>query len=59
LKPRFFATPADFRAWLAKNHASAPELWAGFHKVHTGKPSMTWPQSVDEALSAGRRARSG
>ncbi len=53
MKPRFFAKPADFRAWLEGNHASAPELWVGFHKVHTGKPSLTWPQSVDEALCFG------
>ena len=53
MKPRFFATPAKFRAWLEKNHASAAELWVGYRKVHTGKPSITWPQSVDEALCFG------
>jgi uncharacterized protein YdeI (YjbR/CyaY-like superfamily) len=53
MKPRFFATPAAFRAWLAKHHASAKELVVGFHKRHTGKPSLTWPQSVDEALCFG------
>ncbi|MBC8021643.1 MAG: YdeI/OmpD-associated family protein [Burkholderiales bacterium] len=53
MKARYFATPADFRAWLSKNHATAPELWVGFHKVHTGMPSITWPQSVDEALCFG------
>ena len=51
--PRFFATPAAFRAWLAKHHATARELLVGFHKVDSGKPSMTWPQSVDEALCFG------
>ena len=53
MKPRFFATPAKFRAWLEGNHVTAKELWVGFHKVHTGKPSITWPQSVDEALCFG------
>jgi uncharacterized protein YdeI (YjbR/CyaY-like superfamily) len=53
VKPRFFATQAKWRAWLEKNHASAAELWVGFHKVHTGKPSISWPQSVDEALCFG------
>jgi uncharacterized protein YdeI (YjbR/CyaY-like superfamily) len=53
VKPRFFATQAKWRAWLEKNHASAAELWVGFHKVHTGKPSINWPQSVDEALCFG------
>lgn len=50
---RFFRTPAEFRAWLAKHHASANELWVGFHKKDTGKPSITWPESVDEALCVG------
>jgi uncharacterized protein YdeI (YjbR/CyaY-like superfamily) len=52
-RPRFFATPAAFRAWLAEHHATASVLWVGFHKVGTGRPSITWPQSVDEALCAG------
>lgn len=49
----YFASAAEFRRWLAKNHATARELWVGFHKRATGKPSMTWPQSVDEALCYG------
>jgi uncharacterized protein YdeI (YjbR/CyaY-like superfamily) len=53
MKPRFFATPQDFRAWLAKRHATESELLVGFWKTHTGKPSLTWPESVDEALCAG------
>jgi uncharacterized protein YdeI (YjbR/CyaY-like superfamily) len=53
IKPLYFATPEEFRAWLAANHATARELWVGFHKVGTGRPSLTWPQSVDEALCAG------
>jgi uncharacterized protein YdeI (YjbR/CyaY-like superfamily) len=53
MKPRFFKTPEDFRAWLEKNHETASELLVGFHKVDSGKPSITWPQSVDEALSFG------
>ena len=52
-RPRFFASPARFRAWLEKHHADATELWVGFHKRDTGKPSITWPQSVDEALCFG------
>ena len=52
-KPRYFATPADFRAWLTANHATAPELLVGFHKIGSGKPSITWPESVDEALCFG------
>lgn len=53
MKPVFFKSPAEFRAWLAKNHATQKELLVGFHKVNTGKPSLTWPQSVDEALCYG------
>ena len=52
-RPRFFATPAKFRAWLDKNHARRTELLVGFYKVGSGKPSMTWSESVDEALCYG------
>lgn len=49
----FFATPAEFRAWLEAHHASARELWVGYRKQGSGLPSMTWPESVDEALCFG------
>jgi uncharacterized protein YdeI (YjbR/CyaY-like superfamily) len=49
----FFETPDDFRVWLAENHDTADELWVGFHKKATGKPSITWPEAVDEALCVG------
>ncbi|MGH9577602.1 MAG: YdeI/OmpD-associated family protein [Terriglobales bacterium] len=52
-QPRFFRSPAAFRQWLAKHHASASELWVGYHKKDSGKPSITWPESVDEALCCG------
>jgi uncharacterized protein YdeI (YjbR/CyaY-like superfamily) len=51
--PRFFPTPAAFRKWLAAYHSKAEELWVGFYKKNTGKPSITWPESVDEALCFG------
>ena len=51
--PKFFRTPADFRKWLEKNHATAPVLWVGFYKKDSGKPSITWPEAVDEALCFG------
>jgi uncharacterized protein YdeI (YjbR/CyaY-like superfamily) len=50
---KFFATPGQFRHWLARNHATATELVVGFHKRATGTPCMTWPESVDEALCFG------
>ena len=52
-KVRFFPTPAHLREWFATNHETATELWAGFYKKETGKPSITWPESVDEALCCG------
>jgi uncharacterized protein YdeI (YjbR/CyaY-like superfamily) len=51
--PVFFATPAELRAWLEANHDSATELWVGFFKKGSGKPSVTWPEVVDEALCVG------
>jgi len=51
--PVFFSSPGEFGKWLARHHDKSTELWVGFHKVHTGEPSLTWPQSVDEALCYG------
>ena len=53
MKPRFFKTPSAFRKWLAAHHAKETALWVGFHKKNSGKPSITWPESVEEALSFG------
>jgi uncharacterized protein YdeI (YjbR/CyaY-like superfamily) len=52
-KPTYFATPAAFRTWLETHHASSSELLVGFYKKGSGKPSITWPESVDEALCFG------
>jgi uncharacterized protein YdeI (YjbR/CyaY-like superfamily) len=49
----FFATPADFRKWLRVHHEKSPEQWVGFYRKATGRPSITWPESVDEALCVG------
>ncbi len=51
--PVFFATPEEFRAWLEENHATARELWVGYTKKGAGRASITWPESVDEALCFG------
>ena len=51
--PRFFESAGAFRAWLVKNAATASELLVGYHKVATGRPSMSWSESVDEALCFG------
>jgi uncharacterized protein YdeI (YjbR/CyaY-like superfamily) len=53
MKPTFFATPAKFRAWLEQNHDKCQELIVGFYKRDSGKPSITWPESVDAALCYG------
>lgn len=49
----FFATPADFRKWLQAHHQRSREQWVGFYKKGSGRPSITWPESVDEALCFG------
>jgi uncharacterized protein YdeI (YjbR/CyaY-like superfamily) len=51
--PEFFSSPAQWRTWLEKHHADADELVVGFWKTSSGKPSMTWSESVDEALCFG------
>lgn len=53
MEPTFFATPSAFRAWLQKRHDKEQELWIGFHKRGSGKPSITWPEAVDAALCFG------
>jgi uncharacterized protein YdeI (YjbR/CyaY-like superfamily) len=52
-EPTFFATPDDFRAWFQQHHATAKELLVGFYKKGSGLPSITWPESVDQALCFG------
>ena len=49
----YFETQQDFRQWLEKNHDKMAELLVGFYKVNSGKPSITWSQSVDQALCFG------
>lgn len=51
--PTFFATPDAFRAWLDAHHATADHLWVGYYKKATGKASVTWADTVDEALCYG------
>ena len=53
MKIKHFRSASDFRRWLEKNHATARELWVGYHKKSSNQPSMTWPESVDEALCFG------
>ena len=53
MMPVFFESPAALRHWLEKNHATARELIVGFYKKHTGRPSLTWPELVDQVLCFG------
>lgn len=53
LSPHFFATPQAFRAWLEAHASTAAQVLVGFYKVDTGRPSMRWSESVDEALCFG------
>jgi len=52
-KPVFFSSPKAFRAWLQKRHAKERELWVGFQKKGSGRPSITLPEAVDAALCFG------
>lgn len=49
----FFSTAEEFGNWLAENHLKLTEQWVGFYKVKSGKPSMSWSESVDQALCYG------
>ena len=53
MKPTFFKTPSDLRKWFEKYHDKEQELLVGFYKKDSGKASITWPESVDEALCFG------
>ena len=53
MEPTFFATPDDFRAWRQEHHEAESELLVGFYKKGSGRPSITWPESVDQALCFG------
>ncbi|MCT9930969.1 YdeI/OmpD-associated family protein [Planotetraspora sp. A-T 1434] len=53
MEPTFFATPDELRAWFSANHVTESELWVGYYKKGTRKPSITWPESVDQALCFG------
>ena len=52
-KPIFFSTQILFREWLSKNHNQEIELFVGFYKLKSGYSSMTWSESVDQALCFG------
>jgi len=53
VKPRFFATPEELRAWFERHHETESELLLGYYKKGSGKPTLTWSESVEEALCFG------
>lgn len=53
MPPVFFTTPVELRRWFRIHHATTDELWVGFYKKGSGQPSISWPESVDEALCVG------
>src|SRR6266480_3804196 len=53
MKIKYFKSAHDFRRWMEKNHAITQELWVGYYKKSSRQPSITWPESVDEALCFG------
>jgi uncharacterized protein YdeI (YjbR/CyaY-like superfamily) len=53
MEARFFASPEEWHAWLEEHHDTEAEVLVGYWKRGTGRPSLTWPESVDEALCFG------
>ncbi len=53
MKPKFFRDAQALRSWLVKNHDKQTELWVGMYKKSSGKPSITWPEVVDQCLCFG------
>ena len=53
MKPRFFKSGAEFRAWLEANHGAAPELLMGFYRKESGKSGITYAEALDEVLCFG------
>ena len=53
MNPVYFQDQDEFRKWLEMNHNKESEIIVGYYKVGTGKPAMTWSQSVDQAICFG------
>lgn len=53
MDPLFFKNKNELRKWFDKNHNLLTEQWIGYYKVNSGKESVTWSESVDEALCFG------
>ena len=53
VKPVFMRSRTIWRRWLERHHARKKELWLAYYKAHTGKPSVTYVEAVEEALCFG------
>jgi uncharacterized protein YdeI (YjbR/CyaY-like superfamily) len=53
MRPTFFKSGADFRAWLEAHHRAETELLVGFHKKASRKKGITYQEALDEALAFG------
>ena len=53
MKPIYFSSPQEFYDWLEEHHESDTEVYVGYWKKHTWKPSLTWSEAVDQALCFG------
>jgi len=53
MDPLYFASAAEFGAWLTEHHATETAVYVGYWKKATGRPTLTWPEAVDEALRFG------
>ncbi|MET8147972.1 YdeI/OmpD-associated family protein [Actinoplanes sp. NPDC005259] len=53
MEPVFFADAAELRAWFAEHHADAPELFVGYYKKHTGRPTVQHHEAIEQALCFG------
>jgi uncharacterized protein YdeI (YjbR/CyaY-like superfamily) len=53
METTFFPTPDDLRKWFTEHHEREQEVWVGYYKKASGKPSITWPESVDQAICFG------
>jgi uncharacterized protein YdeI (YjbR/CyaY-like superfamily) len=42
-----------WRAWLAKHHRTAPEIWLVYYRKASGKPRVEYNDAVEEALCYG------
>lgn len=49
----FFSTPSELREWFQENHLKEQQVWIGFYNKKSGRKSITWKETVDEALCFG------